>query len=101
MSAPPPSPASLNSGKDINYNVLHSIFYECGQKISENQYEMQQLKEQLGQDYIVCMIDHVNPQHKLDDHDQKFKVVGVAIGGMMVGILLLLVVVLHFVPKLG
>ena len=39
--------------------------------------------------------------HKLDDHDNKFQVFGVAMGGMVVGMLVLLVVVLHFVVKLG
>lgn len=32
MSSPPPSPESLNSHEDVNYNVLHSIFCECDQK---------------------------------------------------------------------
>ncbi|CAI9290445.1 unnamed protein product [Lactuca saligna] len=101
MSAPPPSPDSLNFCEDINCNVFQSIFYDCGQKISENQTEMKWLKKQLGHDYIVCRIDHISLQHKLDGHDQKFKVVGVSMGGIMVGILLLLVIVLHFVLKFG
>ncbi|CAI9286293.1 unnamed protein product [Lactuca saligna] len=100
MSAPPPSSKSINFGEDINYNVLHSIFCDCGPKITENQTEKKRLKEQLGQDYIICRIDHISLQHKLDDHDQKFKVVGVAFGGMMMGMLLLLVVGLHFLVKL-
>ncbi|CAI9290485.1 unnamed protein product [Lactuca saligna] len=100
MSAPPPSPNSINYGEEINYNVLHSDFCDCGPKITENQTEMKRLKEQLGQEYIVCRIDHINLEHKLDYHDQKFKVVGVALGGMMLGMLLLLVVVLHFLVKL-
>ncbi|CAI9300524.1 unnamed protein product [Lactuca saligna] len=100
MSVLPPSPDFLNSGEDIKYNVLHSIFCECGQKIANNQSEMQRLKDQLRQDYIVCRIDYINLQHKLDDHDQKFKVVCVAMSGMMVGMLVLLVVVLNFIVKL-
>ncbi|CAI9287511.1 unnamed protein product [Lactuca saligna] len=100
MPAPPPSPDSLNSAEDINYNVLHSIFCDCGPKITENQTEMKKLKGQLGQEYIVCRIDHISLQHKLDDHDKKFIVVDVALGGMMLGMLLLLVVVLHFLVKL-
>nr|KAJ0187772.1 hypothetical protein LSAT_V11C900456970 [Lactuca sativa] len=58
------------------------------------------LKDQLGQDYVVCRIDYINLQHKLDDHDQKFKVVCVAMSGMMVGMLVLLMVVLTFIVKL-
>ncbi|CAI9282778.1 unnamed protein product [Lactuca saligna] len=100
MSAPPPSPNYINSGEDINYNVFHSIFCDCGPKITENQTQMKRLKEQLGQEYIVCRIDHISLQHKLDDHDRKFKVVGVALGGMMLRMLLLLVVMLHFLVKL-
>ena len=40
MSAPPPSTDSLNSHEDVNYDVLHSIFCECGQKIVDNQREI-------------------------------------------------------------
>ncbi|KAL7599772.1 hypothetical protein Lser_V15G24462 [Lactuca serriola] len=98
---PPPSPDSINSWEFLNLNNLHYIFCDCGDKIVANQIEMQKLKDQLGNDFIVFRIDHISLQHKLEDHEMKLKENVVVMGRVMVAMLGMTVVGFKVVIKLG
>ncbi|CAH1447548.1 unnamed protein product [Lactuca virosa] len=98
---PPPSPDSINSVEFLNYNDLHSILCDYGEKIEANRSEMQRMKEELAQDFIFYRVDHISLQRKLEDHDRKFQALVLVMGGMMVAMLRIMVVLLHTVMKLG
>ncbi|CAI9292380.1 unnamed protein product [Lactuca saligna] len=101
LAPPPPSPDSINSGKFLNLNDLHSIFCDCGDKIAANQIEMQTLKGQVGKYFIVWRVDHINLHHKLEDHDMKLKAIALVMGGVMVGMLGVMMVGVKVLMKLG
>ncbi|CAI9285618.1 unnamed protein product [Lactuca saligna] len=102
MSAPPPSsPDSINSGEFVNLGDLHSIFCDCGDNIVVNQIEMQTLKDQVGKDFIVCRLNHINLHHKLEDHERKLKAIALVMGGVMVAMLGMMMVGVKILMKLG
>ncbi|CAH1450929.1 unnamed protein product [Lactuca virosa] len=101
MLAPPPSPNSINSRKFLNLSNLHSIICDCRDKIDVNHSGMHRIKEQLGQDFLVCHVDHINIHHKREDHDKKLKAIVVVMGGVMVAMCGMMVVGLKVVMKLG
>ncbi|CAI9295340.1 unnamed protein product [Lactuca saligna] len=102
MSAPPPSsPNSINSREFLNLSNLHSIVCDYGNKIDVNHNEMHKIKEQIGQDFLVCRVDHISIPHKLEDHDMKLKAIVVVMVGVAVAILEMMVVDLKVVTKLA
>ncbi|CAI9289401.1 unnamed protein product [Lactuca saligna] len=98
---PPPSPDTINFGEFLNLNDLHSIFCDYGDKIVANQIEMQTLKDQVGKDFIVCRVDHINLHQKLEDHDRKLKAIALVMGSVMVAMLGMMMVGVKVLMKLG
>ncbi|CAH1423208.1 unnamed protein product [Lactuca virosa] len=98
---PPSSLESINSREFLNLSDLHSIVCDCGDKIIVNHSEMNMIKERLGQDFLVFLVDHISIHHKLEDHDRKLKAIVVVIGGVKVAMLGMMVVGLKVVMKLG
>ncbi|CAI9270747.1 unnamed protein product [Lactuca saligna] len=93
MSAPPPlSPESINSWEFLNLNNLHTIVCDCGDKIVASQIEMQRLKDQLGKDFIMCRVDHISLQYKLEYHNRQLKAIVVVMGSVMVAMFGMMVV---------
>ncbi|CAI9284567.1 unnamed protein product [Lactuca saligna] len=102
MSAPPPpSPDSINSRKFVNLSDMHLIFCSCVDKIAANQIEMQTLKDQVGEDFIMCRVDHISLHHNLEDHERKLKVIALVMGGIMVAMLGMMMVGVKVLMKLG
>ncbi|CAI9292097.1 unnamed protein product [Lactuca saligna] len=63
---PPPSPDTINSDNSIsstdrlNLNDLHTIFYDCCEKIAEQKGQVERMKEEMGRDYLHSRVDVLN-----------------------------------------
>ncbi|CAI9294682.1 unnamed protein product [Lactuca saligna] len=75
LAPPPPSPGSIYSPEFLNLNDLHTIVCDCGDKIVAYQIKMHRLNDKLGKDFILCRVDHIDLQHKLEDQDKKVKAI--------------------------
>lgn len=58
---------------------------------------MQRLKEHMGQDFIVCRVNHISLQQDMDDHENKFQSFGIVMGVIVVVMLTMMVVMIHFI----
>ncbi|CAI9273818.1 unnamed protein product [Lactuca saligna] len=67
MSTPPPSPdlISINSCERLNFGDLHSIFYDCGVKIVEQQIKVDYINEEIGRNLEISRVDSLTMQRRL------------------------------------
>ncbi|CAI9297755.1 unnamed protein product [Lactuca saligna] len=100
---PPPSPDTINSKNSIsstdelNLNDLHTIFYDCGEKIVEQQGQVERMKEEMGRDYLHSRVDVLNMQQMFDHVEKQIKAIALLVVGVVVNMFLVMIFIIHLI----
>ena len=99
----PPSPNTINFNNSIsstdglNLNDLHMIFCDCGEKIVEQQGQVDRMKEEMGRDYLHSRVDVLNMQQRFEKVEKQIQVIALLVVGLVVVMLLLMIFIIHLI----
>ncbi|CAI9283113.1 unnamed protein product [Lactuca saligna] len=100
---PPPLLDNINSNNSISsrdglyLNDLHTIFYDCGDKIAEQKGEVERMKEEMGRDYLHFRVDVLNMQQRFEKVEKQIKTIALLVVGLVVVMLLLMIFIIHLI----
>ncbi|CAI9266257.1 unnamed protein product [Lactuca saligna] len=97
MATPPPSPylISLNSRDRMNFSDIHTIFYDCGERMAETQVEVNRIKEEIGCDFVISRVEMVAMQRRLDRNEKKMHAMTVVVVALVMVTISLMIEKIH------
>ncbi|CAI9280882.1 unnamed protein product [Lactuca saligna] len=73
------------------------IFYDCGEKVVEQQGQVKRINEERGRDYLHSRVDVLNMKQRFDHVEKQIKSIALLVVGIIVVMFLVMIFIIHLI----